>query len=104
MNNYDTITTTDKAKRDDIFRQMRESTDPLERASVKFSSNEIILGPDGLPETTIVMYRVSGPKHSRVVTFKNHHTHLLGPRGQSRLRYRSTWSVATPRPKPGYNA
>ncbi len=41
MDNYDTITTDDKAKRDEIFAQMRASDDPLERASVKYSSNRL---------------------------------------------------------------
>ena len=95
--NYDVITTTDKTKRDDIFRKMRASTDPLERASVKFSSNEPVLDESGLPEIKIVQYRVSGSKHNRVVTFKNGCTTRLGPAGQSRPVYRSTWSIATPR-------
>jgi hypothetical protein len=43
MDNYDTITTDDKAKRDDIFRQLRTSSDPLERASVKYSGNREVL-------------------------------------------------------------
>lgn len=101
MDNYDVITTTDKAKRDDIFRQMRESTDPLERASVKFSGNEIALAEDGLPMTTIVQYRISGSKPNRVVSFPKRKV-LLGPKEQVRMLYRSTWSVATPHPKPGY--
>jgi hypothetical protein len=83
--NYDVITTTDKAKRDEIFAQMRASDDPLERASVKFSGNE----PTG--ELREVRYTATrkggGTNHGRI---------------QIRPVYRSTWSVATPRPKPGY--
>jgi hypothetical protein len=41
MDNYDMITTDDKAKRDDIFRQLRTSSDPLELASVKYSGNRL---------------------------------------------------------------
>jgi hypothetical protein len=85
-NNYDVITTTDKAKRDDIFRQMRESTDPLERASVKFSGNQPILGEGGLPTSTIRQYTATG-KGGKI---------NLG-RPQYRGLFVSTYSVATPR-------
>jgi hypothetical protein len=86
MHNYDVITTTDKAKRDDIFRQMRESTDPLERASVKFSGNEPVLNEDGTPQVAIIRYQATG-KGGKI---------NLGRR-QSRPVMVSNWSVATPR-------
>jgi hypothetical protein len=103
-NNYDTICTTDKAKRDDIFRQMRESTDPLERASVKFSGNEGApdeFGEGGL-DGKFIHYRVSGSKSNRFVEFRNKegvvvHRKELGPADQWRPKYVSTYSVATPR-------
>jgi hypothetical protein len=85
-NNYDIITTTDKAKRDDIFRQMRESTDPLERASVKFSGNQPVLNEFGDPGGTSIQYQASG-KGGKI----NY------GRMQFRPYYESTWSVATPR-------
>jgi hypothetical protein len=108
MNNYDIITTTDKAKRDDIFRQMRESTDPLERASVKFSGNEIV--PDefgeGGSDGKFIQYSVSGsgiPRNAVIPTKKGGvHILNLGPKQQWRPKYISTWSVATPRPRQGY--
>ena len=77
-NNYDVICTIDKAKRDDIFRQMRASTDPLERASVKFSGNEPILAESGLQGGDFIRYSKNGRK-------------------QFRLAFVSNWSVATPR-------
>jgi hypothetical protein len=86
-NNYDTICTTDKAKRDDIFRQMRESTDPLERASVKFSGNERVAGgPEDWPVSPYVRYTASG---------KGGKINLGKP--QRRPLFVSTYSVATPR-------
>ncbi len=85
-NNYDVICTTDKAKRDDIFRQMRASTDPLERASVKFSGNEPVLEADGTPKILPTFYSAKG-KGGKWNT----------GRRQWRPVYISTWSVATPR-------
>lgn len=94
MDNYDVITTTDKAKRDDIFRQMRESTDPLERASVKFSGNEPVMNT--LVDPPVQLYGET-----------RYSAHVKGGElrfGKSQIRpiWVSTWSVATPRPKPGY--
>lgn len=40
-NKFEVITTTDKAKRDQMFREYRESTDPLERQVVKFSGSSM---------------------------------------------------------------
>jgi hypothetical protein len=85
-NNYDVITTTDKAKRDDIFRQMRESTDPLERASVKFSGNEPVLDEEGQQVVDETAYLLKG-KGGRI---------NFG-RVQYRPQFVSTYSVATPR-------
>jgi hypothetical protein len=38
INNFEIIATTDKAKRDEIFQQLRHSDLPNERQVVKFSS------------------------------------------------------------------
>jgi hypothetical protein len=38
-NRFEVISTPDKAKRDEMYREYRESTDPLERQVVKFSSS-----------------------------------------------------------------
>ncbi|MDA4112104.1 MAG: hypothetical protein OK439_06160 [Thaumarchaeota archaeon] len=101
---YDVICTTDKTKRDDIFRQMRESSDPLERASVKFSGNEIV--PDefgeGGSDGKFIHYSVSGSKSPRFAEIRNKmgkliHPLSLGPKSQWRPKYISTWSIATPR-------
>lgn len=89
--NYDVITTTNKAKRDDIFRQMRESTDPLERASVKFSGNEPVLDADGKQVV-----------HQTAYLLKGKGGHINVDSTQYRPQFVSNWSVATPRPKPGY--
>lgn len=40
MNNFEVFTTTDKARRDQMFEDLRKSDDPLERQVVKFSSVE----------------------------------------------------------------
>jgi len=63
------FTTTDKAKRDELFRLLRESTDPLERQVTKFSGVEVV--PD---------------------------VEVLTPTGL-RKQYRSTWSVSYPSPR-----
>lgn len=41
------FTMTDKAKRDAMFQELRNSTHANERQAVKFSSNEPVLGADG---------------------------------------------------------
>ena len=101
MDNYDVITTDSKEKRDDIFRQMRESTDPLERASVKFSGNEPVLDKDGEPKVRTIAY--SGPmkrggRNKMQVNVGNLEFTVNIGRPQLRLTYISNWSVATPRP------
>jgi hypothetical protein len=88
-NNYDVITTTDKAKRDDIFRQMRESTDPLERASVKFSGNEPVI--NDLVDPPVQLY--AEVKYSAHVKGGN----LQFGKSQQRPIWVSIYSVATPR-------
>jgi hypothetical protein len=90
-NKYDVITTTDKAKRDEIFRQMRASDDPLERASVKFSGNQPVLVEEGLQAYTLKQYEMTG---------KGGKTNYGRP--QQRGVFISTWSVATPRPERSY--
>jgi len=85
MDNYDTITTDDKAKRDDIFRQLRTSSDPLERASVKYSGNRPVMS-------------VLDPSEQQL-TETEYSAKVKGV--NIRPLYVSTWSVATPRPKAG---
>lgn len=77
----ETITTTDKSKRDQMFSEFRKSEDPLERQVVKFSSNEPVLA-DG-KQTFDGALKADG-------TIKQH------SRGRSRPVYISNWSVAYP--------
>ena len=65
-NHFDVFVMTDKAKRDDMYRQLRTSTDPYERQVVKFSGVEEVPAVDVLTPTGV------------------------------RKQYRSTWSVAYP--------
>ncbi len=78
-NNFETITTTDKARRDEIFQQFRRSELANERQAVKFSGCQPILQADGRPEYRIVRYP---GKHAKT---------------QVRFMYESTFSVAYPR-------
>lgn len=50
MDNTEVITTANKAQRDKLFAELRESTDPLERQVVKFSGNR--MREDGKYEST----------------------------------------------------
>jgi len=75
------FTTTDKAKRDELFRLLRESTDPLERQVTKFSGNEPILDAEGKQIVLTQYYLVPGARN---------------PERQSRPVWRSTWSVSYP--------
>lgn len=100
MNNYDTITTTDKAKRDEIFAQMRASDDPLERASVKFSGNEPVLDADGKQKSRKTAYpgpMKRGGCNKMIINVGSMVFKVNKGRIQSRPAYISTWSVATPR-------
>jgi hypothetical protein len=63
---FEIITTTDKAKRDQMFQDLRQNGNELERQVVKFSSNE--------PDDDLFINTSTG----------------------RRLIYRSTWSVAYP--------
>jgi hypothetical protein len=86
IENFEIITTDDKAKRDDIYRQLRESTDPFERQAVKFSSARQILDQEGAPLFDSIRYVGTG-KGGKIT---------LG-RSQSRPVCISTWSVGYPR-------
>ena len=79
------ITTTDKAKRDDLFRQLRESKDPLEKQVVKFSGSQPKLNEFGEPDGHYISY-ISLGKGGKVNVGKP----------QFRPDYESTWSVAYP--------
>lgn len=71
-NNFETITTADKQKRDEMYADLKAAGNALERQVVKFSDSE----PTG--ETELVWYE-------------------RGHEPQRRLVYRSTWSLAYPK-------
>lgn len=71
-NNFETITTADKAKRDAMYEELQASDNLQERQVVKFSSCELT------GETELVFYE-------------------NGEKGYPRPVYRSTWSVAYPK-------
>lgn len=79
------ITTTDKAKRDDMYRQFRESGDEYEKQAVKFSGSQPKLNEFGEPDGKYISYTATG-KGGKI---------NVG-RPQFRPAYESTWSVAYP--------
>ena len=52
MNHFEVYTTTDKAKRDELFSMFRESTDPYEQQAVKFSGVHVVPGKTGVYQST----------------------------------------------------
>ena len=76
-------TMTDKAKRDQMFDELRRSDDPLERQVVKFSGVQPVM-EDGKPK---VDWK---PNYAGRTTLKPHRNYrFYGV-------YESTWSVAYP--------
>lgn len=80
------FTTTDKDRRDRMFEDLRKNGDALEKQVVKFSGVEPVLGSDGQQERTI-----SGVSFPSIFT-------AINPK-LIRLVFRSTWSVAYPKPR-----
>jgi hypothetical protein len=82
-NNFEVYTMTDKAKRDQLFAQLRASDDQYERQVVKFSGFEPVMegGQQKIAYVTYVDYPVKPPKTIKL---------------QARPVWRSTWSVAYP--------
>lgn len=80
MHNFETFITTDKAKRDQVFNDLRTDGNALEKQVVKFSGCRPILQDNGHPEFRIVTYRNSA--HAK---------------RQVRFMFESTFSVAYPR-------
>jgi hypothetical protein len=79
---------TDKAQRDELYRKLRASDDPLERQVVKFSGVQQIMETD--PKT--------GTDVPKMVTMPNYAGRTgLKPRNyRFKTVYESTWSVAYP--------
>lgn len=77
-NNFEIITTTDKAQRDRMFTDLRKNGDEFEKQAVKFSSVEPVMKDDG----QVMKFRFYPGKKPRV---------------QPRPVFESTWSVAYPR-------
>jgi hypothetical protein len=75
--NFEVITTTDKAKRDQMFEDLRRNGDHLEKQVVKFSSNEPVLDEYGQQDRAFIQ---TGSMNGRI-----------------RLKFRSIWSIAYPR-------
>jgi hypothetical protein len=75
---FEVITTTDKAKRDQMFQDLRRNGDKLERQVVKFSSNEPFVDENG--DTGKIVY----------------YSDTRGASTQMRPFCRSTWSIAYP--------
>jgi len=82
MSNFEVLTMVDKSKRDEIYRQLRESDDLLERQVVKFSGNQPMLDESGLPV---------------VLVYSNSRSKAKAKRFQVRPQFISNWSVAYPR-------
>ncbi len=79
---FEIYTSTDKAKRDELFQALRKSDDPFERQVVKFSGWEPVIGEDG--------------HEGHFVWYDESRRNKLHP-PQRRMHYRSTWSVAHPK-------
>jgi hypothetical protein len=76
--NMDVFTTVDKAKRDELYDELRQRGLPNERQAVKFSGCQPVLGPDGKQDGYWKMYNGVG-------------------KPQWRPLWQSNWSVAYPR-------
>lgn len=80
------LTMTDKAKRDDIYEELRASTDPYERQAVKFSGVQAVMNESMTAQKVVTKrYQDTGKRG----------TVRLG-REQERLVFQSNWSVAYP--------
>ena len=93
MNNFEVITTTDKARRDEMFQDLRKNGNELERQVVKFSGNEPVIVTETAGWTSgqlidIIVYTKDGTRQA-IGRDKNK---------QSRPRFRNNWSVAYPKP------
>jgi hypothetical protein len=76
---FEIITTTDKAKRDQMFQDLKQNGNELERQVVKFSGVEPVMNPNDTSEQEHKLIRYS-------------------PKGRIQMRpiYRSNFSVAYP--------
>jgi hypothetical protein len=66
---FETITTNDKSKRDQMFQELRNSDQPNERQVVKFSGVESTMTDDGEVMTAISTWSVAYPTR---VSKQNH--------------------------------
>lgn len=72
MDNMDVFTTVDKAKRDELYDELRKRGLPNERKVVKFSGVQAVLGEDGEQARYFVQYeRVTGKLQTRFVWQSN---------------------------------
>ena len=86
MENFEVITTTSKEQRDQMFKDFRNSDDPLERQVVKFSGARPLMS--GNNEHIVYQVRYTATGKGGVVNYG---------KPQPRPAYESTWSVAYPR-------
>lgn len=87
MDNMEVFTTVDKAKRDELFKELRKRGLPNERLVVKFSGVQPVLDENGQQGSRIVQYFPTGARQNRV----------FNPKVQFRLLWQSNFSVAYPR-------
>ena len=107
MDNFETFTTVDKAKRDELFDELRKRGLPNELQAVKFSGVQPVLGEDGTQEI-----RESYDRRRVITTKKDPETMKFHPFqkpetiaedkvvAQNRLQWQSNYSVAYPRELP----
>ena len=94
---YEVITTTDKAKRDALFQDLKRNGNHMERQVVKFSGSEPVLDSDSKPVVT-----VHNPTEREWKQLLSPGEKILRPFEHARLAkkirtvHRSTWSVAYP--------
>lgn len=95
---YEVITTTDKAKRDEMFQDLKRNGNHMERQVVKFSGSEPVLDP-GTGKQALLVHSPTDLEWEQLL---NPSTKILTPRQHKRLAtkvrgaFQSTWSVAYP--------
>lgn len=85
MDNFETFTTVDKAKRDELFDELRKRGLPNEQQAVKYSGVQPVLGEDGKQVVTV---------------YSNSRSKAKAKRFQVRPQWQSNYSVAYPRELP----
>lgn len=94
--NFEVITTTDKAKRDEMFTELRANGNRLEKQVVKFSSSEPVMTHfDGLSvQRTSILPNYAGRMNKLSKSAAKRGQHIANQR--VRPHHVSTWSIAYP--------